>query len=114
MKILSIIFFYFFIIQLSYAQSLFNQGFIADKVEWPKTDFSKKSIELHEILSGGPPKDGIPAIDHPKFISIHAAKSWLGEFEPVIVVASHKTTSARAYPLQILMFHQHLPLENRV
>ncbi len=31
--------------------------------EWPKTDFSKRTVDLSEIESGGPPKDGIPAID---------------------------------------------------
>ncbi len=29
-----------------------------------KTDFSKHSVPYAEILSGGPPKDGIPAIDN--------------------------------------------------
>ena len=38
--------------------------------EWPNTNFEKTSIEnLVEILSGGPPKDGIPAIDDPTFIN---------------------------------------------
>ena len=32
---------------------------------WSKTDFSKSRIGWHEILSGGPPKDGIPSIDKP-------------------------------------------------
>ena len=30
------------------------------KLEWPETDFSKTSIDLAEISSGGPPRDGIP------------------------------------------------------
>ena len=29
------------------------------------TDFSKHSVPYSEILSGGPPKDGIPAVDTP-------------------------------------------------
>lgn len=28
--------------------------------EWPRTDFSKTTVQLEEIESGGPPKDGIP------------------------------------------------------
>ena len=72
--------------------------------EWSKTDFSKKSIDMEEILSGGPPKDGIPAIDHPKFISTDEASRWLHPQEPVIVVQLHG--KARAYPLQILIFHE--------
>jgi len=27
--------------------------------EWPKTDFTNSSVDFSEILSGGPPKDGI-------------------------------------------------------
>ena len=37
--------------------------------EWPETNFQKTSIDdWSEIMSGGPPKDGIPAIDDPKFL----------------------------------------------
>ena len=38
--------------------------------EWPNTDFSKASVDFDEILSGGPPKDGIPSIDAPKFVPV--------------------------------------------
>ncbi|HLF39805.1 MAG TPA: hypothetical protein VI545_08985, partial [Burkholderiales bacterium] len=31
------------------------------KREWPRTDFSSRTVPLEEIHSGGPPKDGIPA-----------------------------------------------------
>ena len=40
------------------------------KFEWPRTDFSKHIVSFHEILSGGPPKDGIPSIDKPQFIKV--------------------------------------------
>ena len=36
--------------------------------EWPSTDFDKHSVPLSEIISGGPGKDGIPAIDKPEFL----------------------------------------------
>ena len=39
---------------------------------WPDTDFSNTSIDLDEVFSGGPPKDGIPPIDHPEFGPIEA------------------------------------------
>lgn len=35
----------------------------SDSKDWPKTDFSRRTVELSEIESGGPPKDGIPAIE---------------------------------------------------
>lgn len=72
--------------------------------EWPRTDFSKRSVVLEEIRSGGPPRDGIPAIDQPRFVTVQEAGKWLDRREPVIVYA--RNGDARAYPLQILMFHE--------
>ncbi len=72
--------------------------------EWPKTDFSKRTVPLEEIVSGGPPKDGIPPIDRPRFVAPAEARSWLRDDEPVI--ALRVGGDARAYPLQILMFHE--------
>ncbi len=74
------------------------------QAEWPRTDFNKRTVELGEIMSGGPGKDGIPALDRPKFIDPEAAARWLDAREPVIVV--ERNGEARAYPLQILMFHE--------
>jgi hypothetical protein len=74
------------------------------KREWPKTDFTRRTVELSEIVSGGPPKDGIPPIDRPHFVSHRAAAPWLHADEPVIVVRIGR--DVRAYPLQILMFHE--------
>ncbi len=68
------------------------------------TDISKRSIELDELMSGGPPKDGIPSINNPKFVSISDANAWLGNQEPVILVSIDG--QARAYPLQILTWHE--------
>ncbi len=72
--------------------------------EWPRTDFSKRTVALEEIESGGPPKDGIPAIDRPRFVTPAEAGGWLDPREPVIVFELNE--EARAYPLQILMFHE--------
>lgn len=73
--------------------------------EWPKTDFKKSSVDFKEIFSGGPPKDGIPSIDKPRFMA--AAKvnfQDLAPTEPVVgVVINGK---ARAYPLRILTWHE--------
>ena len=71
--------------------------------EWPNTDFTKWSIDLGEILSGGPPKDGIPSIDAPAFVPI-AAEAELAETEPVIGLIVNG--DARAYPLRILIWHE--------
>lgn len=69
-----------------------------------KTDFSKTNIDLSEIISGGPPKDGIPAINEPHFESIAAARAWLADQSPVI--ALELNGDARAYPLAILIWHE--------
>ncbi len=68
------------------------------------TDFSQHSVPYSEILSGGPPKDGIPAIDEPTFVSVDEANDWLEAQEPVIMVQAGD--DARAYPIQILMWHE--------
>ena len=76
------------------------------KMQWPKTDFSQKSVDLSEIRSGGPGKDGIPAIDHPRFLPLKKIieDKIYGAREPVIGVVLNG--DARAYPLQILMWHE--------
>ncbi|MCZ0937203.1 MAG: DUF3179 domain-containing protein [Caldilineaceae bacterium] len=68
------------------------------------TDFSRRTVEWDSILSGGPPKDGIPAVDNPEFESIAAGDEWLEEVDPVILY-SHGDVS-RAYPLSILIWHE--------
>ncbi len=73
------------------------------KGEWPDTDFSKTAVDFGEILSGGPPKDGIPAIDDPVFETV-AKASGMGETEPVIGLVVNG--EARAYPLKILIWHE--------
>ena len=71
---------------------------------WPDTDFSQALIDLDEIRSGGPPRDGIPPIDAPHFAAAEEADGWLDPREPVIVVSAGEET--RAYPLQILTWHE--------
>jgi hypothetical protein len=77
--------------------------------EWRRTDFSRHSVPFGEIKSGGPPKDGIPAIDLPRFERLERGKptGWsagLGGSEPVIAVSVGD--DARAYPLRILIWHE--------
>jgi hypothetical protein len=69
-----------------------------------RTDFSIHSVPLEEIVSGGPPRDGIPALDHPRFESVRQAGGWLNDREPVMVV--EHGGEVKAYPLSILMWHE--------
>jgi hypothetical protein len=68
------------------------------------TDFSTHTIPFSEIFSGGPPKDGIPAIDNPQFVPIAEANAWLGDLEPVTVF--QEQGDVRIYPFQILTWHE--------
>ena len=69
-----------------------------------KTNTDKAIVELDELKRGGPPKDGIPSIDNPQFISIDEAESWIVDKEPVIAVEYEG--SVRAYPLQVMIWHE--------
>jgi hypothetical protein len=60
-------------------------------------------VDLAEIRSGGPPPDGIPSIDEPAFITA-AEVDFLAENEPVLAVDIDG--DVRAYPVQILMWHE--------
>ena len=51
-----------------------------------ETDFSKHTVPYDEILSGGPPKDGIPVIDEPTHVGVDEADGWIEPQEPVILV----------------------------
>ncbi|WP_263784360.1 DUF3179 domain-containing protein [Salinibacter grassmerensis] len=68
------------------------------------TDYSAHNIDLSTLRSGGPPKDGIPSVDAPVFVSVGAAQDWIAPEEPVI--AFEYNGAARAYPLQILTHHE--------
>jgi hypothetical protein len=71
--------------------------------QW-STDFTRHTVEFSEITSGGPGKDGIPPIDNPRFVSTAEAASFLENAEPVVAIEFGG--DARAYPLQILIWHE--------
>jgi hypothetical protein len=71
--------------------------------EWLRTDFSKASIDCAVILSGGRPKNSIPAIDKPKFVLLGDVSD-LAETETVVGVTVNSVS--RAYPLRIFMYHK--------
>lgn len=71
-----------------------------------KTDPSgvKYIVERSKLVGGGPPKDGIPSIDEPKFVSLEEADQWIAEDE--LVLAIDYRGVKRVYPLQILVWHE--------
>ncbi len=66
-------------------------------------DLSRHSIPLEEILSGGPPKDGIPAIMKTKFVD--SKKALFLKAEDRILGFSYNG-EAKAYPIKILNWHE--------
>jgi len=61
-------------------------------------------IPQGDILSGGPPKDGIPALTFPKVEPGALGDMWLNDEDRIlgVVVNGH----ARAYPVRILNWHE--------
>jgi hypothetical protein len=59
-------------------------------------------IPVTAIEQGGPPRDGIPSIDHPRFVG--AAASGLKDGDRVLGLARRDV--ARAYPVRILNWHE--------
>ncbi|MDJ0628871.1 MAG: DUF3179 domain-containing protein [Rhodobacter sp.] len=75
------------------------------RYEWPDTNFEKTSVESWtEILSGGPPKDGIPALSDPSFLKA-GDETRIGDREPVITVELDGR-EPRAYPIRYLTWHE--------
>lgn len=73
--------------------------------QWPDTDFEQTSVsDWSEILSGGPPKDGIPALSDVSFLPV-GEETRLGEREPVISVEIDGA-EPRAYPIRYLTWHE--------
>ena len=67
------------------------------------TNGLKHIIPLDKIKSGGPPKDGIPSIDEPKFV-----KSSKAEFvsDDDLVIGIDINGEQKAYPLFIMVWHE--------
>jgi len=61
-------------------------------------------VDPDDIVSGGPPKDGIPSIDDPKFVSVKEADKFIRDDE--LVLALDYKGVKRVYPLQILVWHE--------
>lgn len=73
--------------------------------EWPRTDFSRSEVgDWSEIRSGGPPRDGIPALSDPAFLPA-AEERGLSPREPVMTLALDGARP-RAYPIRYLTWHE--------
>jgi hypothetical protein len=66
-------------------------------------DLRDPLVPAEAIIAGGPPKDGIPALDEPKFVAARDA-GFLGQKDPVLGVV--RNGIAKAYPLRVLNWHE--------
>jgi hypothetical protein len=67
-------------------------------------DITQHSVPINEIMGGGPPKDGIPALDAPKFVTAEQVKKFLSDTDRVLAVSVFG--GAKAYPIRILNWHE--------
>lgn len=66
-------------------------------------DLSGSLVPVDEILSGGPPRDGIPALTDPAFERVPEV-DWL-ESDDRLLAVEHDGV-AKAYPIRILNWHE--------
>ncbi|MBA2268096.1 MAG: DUF3179 domain-containing protein, partial [Nitrosopumilus sp.] len=66
--------------------------------------FNKSIVPLDQIVSGGPPPDGIPSIDNPQFVSIKDADNFMADSD--LILGVNINGDIRGYPLQILVWHE--------
>jgi len=82
---------------------ILDQGFLREGL---KTNTAKKSIDLDLVLDWWPWKDGIPAINNPKFIKISEDEDqgWLDD--ETLWISVKIWSEARFYPYSILYWHE--------
>jgi len=71
--------------------------------EFPKTNFSLRTIPLGEVEYDGNTRDSIPPVAVPQYVPIGEATD-IGDLEPVLSVGING--DYRAYPLRILLWHE--------
>ncbi len=64
----------------------------------------KHIVPLDQIVSGGPPPDGIPSIESPKFVSVEDGNKFLEDSDKIVGI--NLNGDIRVYPLQILVWHE--------
>lgn len=74
-----------------YLQKLFSE-----------TDWSKSDPNLSNALSGGPSKDGIPALESPKFVPL-ADADYADSVQAIVLT---NKTETKVYPYNILTWHE--------
>ncbi len=67
-------------------------------------EFPDALIDVRRLFAGGPPPDGIPAIDRPEFVPASAHRERYRDVAPMVVLDIGG--DARAYPVAVLIWHE--------
>jgi hypothetical protein len=87
---------------------LLGSALLAGTPFWPTKIAVGKAWSLEDftrhIQSGGPPKDGIPPIDRPKYVSATDSEKFVGANDVVFGLSLQGVV--KAYPQKILVWHE--------
>ena len=70
----------------------------------PPFDVTRHSVNIGDIVPAGPPKDGIPALDLPKFVPAPQADKFLSKHDKILGIEYNGMV--KAYPVRILNWHE--------
>ncbi len=89
--------------ELTPAQAQFPEG--PSALDDARSDvFPEPLVDVSQIISGGPPPDGIPPIDEPSFLNVADNLDLYRDNAPV--VALEINGDARAYPVAVMIWHE--------
>ena len=69
---------------------------------FPDTDWQRVDPAIEQALSGGPTRDGIPAIDDPEFVPLDEFQH-SGDTQAMVMIGAEEV---RVYPYNILIWHE--------
>lgn len=100
-----------FLIRSEPTESVPTEAFMPEEEKASTQSATNSSQGMHDgdayfenILSGGVPKDGIPPIEEPKYMSMEEADPWLTEVDRVFVLESEE--GVFVYPQRVLVWHE--------
>lgn len=88
---------------LAVLHTVMSIGVAAETLTKNDFDLTDALVSADEVLPGGPPRDGIPAIDHPLFVSATAADFLSGDER---VLGIRRNGMKKAYPISIMNWHE--------
>ena len=92
--------------QIPYASDTLNELFVTNDSDIVASIAMKDDLSEYaaKLVAGGPPPDGIPPIDEPKFVSVTEANDFLEPDDYVFVVQNNE--EVKMYPQQVMVWHE--------